>query len=79
MEHRTSCQPETLLQGSSCDIQYCFECKMTHINLGAVTLRLSRRQFDDFMADMSKAATKLKQRELEPTGFNWSNVTTLNS
>jgi hypothetical protein len=74
-----SCRPETLLTGDSCDIQYCFDCKMMHLNLGAVTLRLSRRQFDEFMADLTKGATNLRQREHGQNTFDWSNVTTLNS
>lgn len=76
----TPCRPETLLSGNSCDIQYCFDCKMMHLNLGAVTLRLSRRQFNEFMLDLKQGAINLQQRELgSNTSIDWSNVTTLNS
>jgi hypothetical protein len=73
------CHPETLFAGDSCDIQYCFDCKMMHLNLGAVTLRLSRRQFDEFMTDLAKGTANLRQREHGQNTFDWSNVTTLNS
>jgi len=75
----TSCQPQTLHLGTSCDMQYCFDCKMMHLNIGAMTLRLSRSQFQELMGDLSQGAANLRHRELGLTSLGGANVTPLHS
>jgi hypothetical protein len=79
MKTTPSCRPETLLLGSSCDIQYCFDCKMLHLNVGSLTLRLSKKQYSELLGDMNQAATNLRHREMRDGSVNHSNVTTLHS
>jgi hypothetical protein len=79
MKTTPSCRPETLLLGSSCDIQYCFDCKMLHLNVGSLTLRLSKKQYSELLGDMNQAATNLRHREMSDRAVQHSNVTTLHS
>jgi hypothetical protein len=79
MKASPSCRPETLLLGSSCDIQYCFDCKMLHLNVGSLTLRLSKKQYTELLGDMNQAATNLRHREMNDSLGQHSNVTTLHS
>jgi len=51
---------------------------MIHLNLGAVTLRLSRHQFQEFMDDLTKGSAKLRQKELNTANF-LNNISTLHS
>lgn len=63
MRPTTTCQTETLLSGDSCDLQYCPDCKMIHMILGAVTLHLPEVNFQQFARDLEKGVYKLKSRE----------------
>lgn len=64
MRLTTTCQTEALFSGDSCDLQYCPDCKMIHMILGAVTLHLSEVNFQQFARDLEKGVYKLKSREL---------------
>jgi hypothetical protein len=79
MNTTPSCKPETLVIGSQSDVQYCFDCKMMHLNIGSITLRLSRHQFADFIADLNQANTNLRHRELKLGRPKHANVTKLHS
>jgi len=73
------CKPETLLLGTSSDIQYCFDCKMIHLMIGAVTVRLSRAHFQEFVKDMNKGFAQLKIRESAVLDFEQNPIVRLHS
>lgn len=58
------CQPETILSSQTCDVQFCAECQMLHLNMGSITLRMSEEHFAAFAIDMSKAMFHMRQREV---------------
>lgn len=58
-----SCQPETILSSKTCDIQYCPECRMIHLSMGPITLRMSEQHFANFAIDVSKGLFTMRQRE----------------
>lgn len=64
MRQSNACQTETLLNGSSCDLQYCPDCKMIHLALGSITLHLSEVNFQELAKDLSKGLFKLKSRDM---------------
>jgi hypothetical protein len=57
-------QPDTILSSKTCDVQYCEDCKMLHINMGSITLRMNEEHFAAFAIDMSKAMFHMRQREI---------------
>ena len=59
-----NCQPETILNSQTCDVQYCEDCQMLHINMGSITLRMSEAHFAALAIDMSKAMFHMRQREI---------------
>lgn len=63
MRPSTACQTETLLNGSSCDLQYCPDCKMVHLALGSITLHLSKVHFQELVNELGKGVFKLKSRD----------------
>ncbi|PCJ31431.1 MAG: hypothetical protein COA90_06110 [Gammaproteobacteria bacterium] len=70
-----SCKPETLLKAPTCDIQYCADCDMIHLMMGAMTLRISAEHFQGLAQDMGKGLMKLKAREQAEPGYNFHNST----
>jgi len=79
MRPTTTCQIETLLNGSSCDLQYCPDCKVVHLILGSITLHLSEINFQELANDLGKGVFKLKSRDrTSPDLFN-DTVITLHS
>lgn len=64
MRPTTTCQTETLLNGTSCDLQYCPDCKMIHLILGSITLHLSEMHFQEFANDLAKGVYKLKSGKM---------------
>jgi hypothetical protein len=75
----TPCQPETLLTAPTCDIQYCSDCGMIHLMMGAMTLRVSTGHFLEFSKDLGKGANLLKARRNSAFKYHDQNVTTLHS
>ena len=63
MQQTNNCQPETIFSSPGCDIQFCPECQMVHVNMGALTLRMTEQQFANYAIDISKAMFHLRQRE----------------
>lgn len=57
------CPLETIINAETCDIQFCPECGLLHINLGSITLRMSEGQFAAFAMDISKGLFAMRQRE----------------
>ena len=58
-----SCQPETILTSKTCDIHYCPDCGMIHLNMGSITVRMSEQHFANFAIDVSKGLFTMRQRE----------------
>lgn len=80
MRPTTHCKTETLLNGASCDLQYCPECKTVHLILGSMTLHLSEAAFQEFAHDLDNGVFSLKSRKIQSRGlFNKASVTTLHS
>ncbi|MDC9724607.1 MAG: hypothetical protein PSN44_01635 [Gammaproteobacteria bacterium] len=75
----TPCQPETILSASTCDIQYCSDCGMIHLIMGAMSLRLSTGHFQELAKDLGKGTALLKARRNSAFNFHNQNVTTLHS
>lgn len=63
MQQTNSCQPETIFSSPGCDVQFCPDCQMIHLNMGALTLRMTEQQFANYAIDISKAMFSLRQRE----------------
>ena len=74
-----ACRPETLLSTTTCDIQYCADCKMIHLMMGSITLRIPEEHFQELAQDMGRGLIKLKARDRSSFDFNAHNVTTLHS
>lgn len=79
MRGSTICQTEILLNGSSCDLQYCPDCKMIHLILGSITLHLSETHFQEFANDLGKGVFKLKSRKTSSFELINHKVVTLHS
>ncbi|HEC60117.1 hypothetical protein LCGC14_0506980 [marine sediment metagenome] len=79
MRPPAACQTETLLNGSSCDLQYCPDCKMIHLILGSITLHLSETHFQEFASDLGKGVFKLKSRKMPSFDLSNDSVVTLHS
>lgn len=80
MRPTTNCQTETLLNGASCDLQYCPDCKTVHLVLGSMTLHLSEAVFQEFAHDLERGVFSLKSRKVQSYNlFNKASVTTLHS
>lgn len=76
MRPTTTCQTEILLNGSSCDLQYCPDCKMVHLVLGSITLHLSEIKFQEFANDLRRGVFKLESRDRPSHDlFNGSAIT----
>lgn len=63
MRPTTTCQTETLLNGTSCNLQYCPDCKTVHLILGSMTLHLSEAAFQEFANDLGEGVFSLKSRK----------------
>jgi|AZIC01.1.fsa_nt_gi hypothetical protein len=63
MRSTKGCRTETLLNGSSCDLQYCPDCKMVHLALGSITLHLSKVHFQELVNELGKGMFNLKYRD----------------
>ena len=59
-----SCQPEQVFSSNTCDIQFCPDCQMVHLNMGAITLRMTEQHFANYAIDISKALFHMRQREI---------------
>jgi len=79
MRSTTGCRIETLLNGSSCDLQYCPDCKMIHLALGSITLHLSKVHFQELVNDLGKGMFKLKSRDNPLDELTKNSVFTLHS
>ncbi len=55
------CRPKTLITSSTCDVQYCDDCGMFHLNMGPLTLRLNEAHFIDLANDLGMAVAQQKQ------------------
>jgi len=76
---QTNCKTETLLNGTSCDLQYCPDCKLIHVVLGSITLHLSQVHFQEFVNDLAKGAFNLKSRDMQTRDFEGLNILKLHS
>jgi len=74
-----TCQPETLLNAATCDIQYCADCEMIHLMMGSITLRIPTENFKELTQDLTKGLVKLKARNSSLFDFSQHNITTLHS
>jgi hypothetical protein len=79
MGSTTGCRTETLLNGSSCDLQYCPGCKMVHLAVGSITLHLSKVHFQELVSELDKGVLKLKSRDNPLDGLANNSVFTLHS
>jgi len=59
-----SCQPENIFSSSTCDIQRCPDCQMVHLNMGAITIRMTEQHFATYAIDISKALFHMRQSEI---------------
>jgi len=55
----SECKPFPLVTTENCEIWRCSDCGAIHINLGAVSLRLKEKHFENVGEAMQKAAQKL--------------------
>jgi hypothetical protein len=79
MQHTKTCKTQTLLAGTSCDLQYCPDCKIIHLAMGPIILQLSEVHFEDLANDLRKGLINLKSTEKSsPSMFN-DTVVTLHS
>ncbi|PHS33053.1 MAG: hypothetical protein COA95_01725 [Methylophaga sp.] len=74
-----TCKPETLLNASTCEIQYCSECEMIHLMLGSMTLRIPTEHFKELAKDLGKGLVQLQAYKQSSTNFNQRSVYTLHS
>lgn len=79
MRQNNACRTETLLEGSSCDLQYCPDCKMIHLALGSITLHVSEVHFQELANDLNKGLFKLKSRHKPAYDLHNETVVTLHS
>lgn len=56
---KSVCQPETILSSPSCDIQYCADCRMIHLTMGAISIRMPEEHFAQFAKDIGQGALML--------------------
>lgn len=79
MQHSKTCQTQTLLAGTSCDLQYCPDCKIIHLAMGPITLQLSEVQFQALATDLRKGVFNLKSNDTSTPEFFNGTVVTLHS
>lgn len=77
------CRLKTLISSNTCDVQYCDDCGMFHLNMGPLTLRLTETHFTDLANDLGMAVAQQKQLLARKESFdvktNRSNVRKLHS
>ncbi len=54
------CHPQTLVSTQTCDVQFCEDCGMFHLNMGPLTLRLTQAHFTDLANDLAMAVAQQK-------------------
>jgi Zn-finger nucleic acid-binding protein len=57
------CQPETVYESASVMIQFCPDCKMVHLNMGALTIRMTQSEFAQFSQDMSNGVFEYRAHQ----------------
>ena len=40
-----ACKPATIFESKTVDIQHCPDCKMIHLTMGSITVRMSEHHF----------------------------------
>lgn len=54
-----ACKPETIYESKTVDIQHCPDCKMMHLTMGSITVRMSEHHFTQFAHDISRGLFEL--------------------
>ncbi|MAX52058.1 MAG: hypothetical protein CMH22_08750 [Methylophaga sp.] len=49
-----ACKPATIFESKTVDIQHCPDCKMVHLTMGSITVRMSEHHFSEFAKDLSR-------------------------
>lgn len=75
----TQCQPETILDAATCEIQYCSDCEMIHLMMGSMTLRIPTKYFQELAQDLGQGLMHLKAHKRSSFSFSKRNVTKLHS
>jgi hypothetical protein len=64
-----SCQPKTVFESSTVDIQHCPDCQLLHLTMGSITIRMTEHHFSQFTKDISKGLFELNASSLEQSGL----------
>ncbi|KAF3982108.1 MAG: hypothetical protein HFP81_01370 [Methylococcales symbiont of Hymedesmia sp. n. MRB-2018] len=75
----TPCQPEILLNASTCEIQYCPDCEMIHLMMGSMVLRIPTEQFKELTKDLGKGLSQLNAYKRSSAYFSERSSFTLHS
>lgn len=59
---KTACQPETIFSSSTCDLQFCPDCQLIHLTLGAITIRMTEEHFSLFARDVNHGAVTVQNK-----------------
>ncbi|EGL53681.1 MAG TPA: hypothetical protein EYM37_01480 [Methylophaga aminisulfidivorans] len=62
-----ACKPETIYESNTVDIQHCPDCKMIHLTMGSITVRMSEHHFTQFAQDMSKGLFEFNAAYAQPS------------
>jgi len=55
----TACQPKTVFESATVDIQHCADCQLIHLSMGSITIRMTEQHFSQFTQDISKGLFEL--------------------
>lgn len=55
----SACQPRTVFESATVDIQYCPDCELVHLTMGSITMRMTEHHFAQFAQDISKGMFEL--------------------
>jgi len=55
----SSCQPKTVFESSTVDIQHCPDCQLIHLSMGSITIRMSQQHFTQYAEDITKGLFEL--------------------
>ena len=56
------CRPRTVAQGALGQVLVCEHCRQVHLQVGALTLRLTHEAYDELLALMQSAQRGLQRR-----------------
>lgn len=64
-----TCQPKTVFESATVDIQFCPDCKMLHLTMGAITLRMSEQHFSSFAQDIARGLFEFQMESNATAGL----------